>query len=154
MITHIAALIEDELQLSPIEIEIDKKTKDLSLTISIEHLFMVLLEICYNSVKFHPTAKPQLIIKLSADTNNQLRLSILDHGRHVADEALKMLISPYYQDERDVSGDIPGMELGLSRVVSLISTYGGSCEVQNREDQTGLCVRLDLPALIKNDRGN
>jgi K+-sensing histidine kinase KdpD len=59
---------------------------------------------------------------------------------------LARLWTPYYQVEKDFTGAVPGMGLGLPIVATIIWRAGGTAHAYNREDQPGLVVELTLPA--------
>jgi nitrogen fixation/metabolism regulation signal transduction histidine kinase len=53
--------------------------------------------------------------------------------------------SPYYQDEKYFTGQMPGMGLGLAMVAAIVWGVGGTCRIHNREQGPGVVVELVLP---------
>ena len=51
------------------------------------------------------------------------------------------------QGEKDFTGEVPGMGLGLSTVNTIVWGAGGSSRIMNREDRPGVVVRLTVPVV-------
>jgi nitrogen fixation/metabolism regulation signal transduction histidine kinase len=58
---------------------------------------------------------------------------------------------PYYQGEKDFTGEAPGMGLGLSTVSAIVWGVGGACRITNREDGPGVIVELVVPEIEAGD---
>jgi CheY-like chemotaxis protein/anti-sigma regulatory factor (Ser/Thr protein kinase) len=124
--------------------------QNLEIVLSQQALDLMIKELVENSIKFHPNHTPQIEIKIGLNNNNkQLRLRVLDNGVHLTPEQLKWVWKPYYQAENHFSGEIRGMGLGLSAIANQIWNVGGKCSLQNREDQPGVIVTLDMPTVEK-----
>ncbi len=109
-------------------------------------LELVLQEILENAKKFHPRQAPQVEIAASLSSDGrQALIKISDDGLRLAPQQLAQLQTPYYQAEKQMTGQVNGMGLGLAMVAALMWEVGGNCRVYNREAGPGLVVELGLP---------
>ena len=53
--------------------------------------------------------------------------------------------TPYYQSEKYFTGEVKGMGLGLSMVAELVWSSGGTCQLYNRKNQSGIKIEIILP---------
>jgi two-component system cell cycle response regulator len=145
-ITAAAGEIGAGLELKPINVSFEglASLDDTYLAISPQAMETVLEELLENARKFHPERSPTLEIKMS-DTPGGVRIQIRDDGLTLSPDQLAKMWTPYYQVEKDFSGEVPGMGLGLSVVASLVCGVGGTCQVSNREEGPGIVVELVLP---------
>jgi K+-sensing histidine kinase KdpD len=58
---------------------------------------------------------------------------------------------PYYQGEKDFTGEAPGMGLGLSTVSAIVWGAGGACRILNREGGLGVIVEFVIPEVDAED---
>jgi K+-sensing histidine kinase KdpD len=72
-------------------------------------------------------------------------LKVIDDGRTLPPDQLAKIWIPYYQLEKEFTGEVPGAGLGLSMVQSLAWEVGGNCQLRNRHDCAGVEVELTLP---------
>jgi K+-sensing histidine kinase KdpD len=79
------------------------------------------------------------------DNHNKILLEILDDGMYLSPEQLIHIWLPYYQVEKQLTGQVDGMGLGLPMVASLVWKVGGQCHIYNRTDKAGLVVKLVFP---------
>ncbi|MBP1464811.1 response regulator [Candidatus Chloroploca sp. M-50] len=111
-----------------------------------QHSLEVLLrEVLENCVKFHPHRAPEVQIKLSLLEPKMLRLEIIDDGPGMSNEQRQRAWYPYYQGERNFTGQVEGMGLGLALVARIVHAVGGRCALANRTDSHGTIVTLTLP---------
>ncbi|MBI4430404.1 MAG: hypothetical protein HY587_01660 [Candidatus Omnitrophica bacterium] len=71
-------------------------------------------------------------------------LEIVDTGQGVASEILDKVFEPFFTTKRATGGT----GLGLPIVKKIIQQHGGSIEITNRKDRTGILVRI---VLLMND---
>lgn len=144
MISEIAASLElhAEIRLDGDGVALEEQ----HVPISRDALDMVTWEILENSKKFHPHGSPSLEIKIAA-MRDAVRIQFIDDGLRLPPEKLTKIWHPYYQAERNHSGQIPGLGLGLATVASLVWELGGSCHAYNREDKAGIIIELVLPTV-------
>ncbi len=118
--------------------------EDTCVSISRQAMELILTELFSNAKKFHPKKSPTLEITISV-VSKEVCLQICDDGLTLSPEQLANIWTPYYQGEKNFSGEIQGMGLGLSMVGSLIWEVGGRCHAYNRQDIQGLMIELTLP---------
>jgi len=114
-------------------------------TLSREDITLMLLELCENAQKFHPTHTPTITLSLAAVGEAAVCLRMCDDGRHLPQEQLTTIWLPYYQSDRYMTGEVPGIGLGLPLVATLLWNAGGACRAYNRPDRPGLVIELKLP---------
>ncbi len=107
---------------------------------------IILREIFENSKKFHPQLTPTIEVSFNQLEGDRYLITLRDDGIHLPPEQLKRAWIPYYQVEKDFTGEVAGMGLGLSTVATLIWEVGGKYRMYNREDRPGIVVELILPA--------
>jgi two-component system cell cycle response regulator len=108
----------------------------------VEIIFWELLE---NSRKFHPTEKPNIQVTISQNAPDSLLFQVCDDGGHLTPEQLANAWIPYFQGEKNFTGQVPGMGLGLSTVATLIWSIGGKARIYNQPDETGVVVEFIIP---------
>jgi K+-sensing histidine kinase KdpD len=119
---------------------------DASLLLSKRAMELVLWELLENAKKFHPTQDPTVGILVSRASSREISLQVRDDGLTVSPEHLGKFWTPFYQGEKDFTGEVPGMGLGLSTVAMLVWEVGGTCCAYNREDGPGIVIDLTLPS--------
>jgi CheY-like chemotaxis protein len=137
--------LQEILELDMLKFMMDKRLQDKELLLSGQALELVLGELLKNAKKFHPDESPKIDILIELADTNTVVLSITDNGRHLPKEVLIKVWTAYYQYEKNFSGEVEGMGLGLPMVARLIWASGGDCQLYNREDQLGMRVELRLP---------
>jgi CheY-like chemotaxis protein len=110
---------------------------------AVELLFRQVLE---NAYKFHPTHTPTVDILFAPSNGNGVRIRVRDDGTTLSPEQLAHAWVPYYQAEKDFSGEVPGMGLGLAMVAALVWSVGGCYHLANREPGPGVEIDLTLPS--------
>lgn len=106
---------------------------------------LILYELLENAQKFHPDQQPKIDIQLSQMDDDTVRMVVQDNGRVLTPEQLASVWSPYYQVEKNFTGEVVGMGLGLPTVASLVWSVGGRCRIFNRPDDAGVAVEIILP---------
>jgi two-component system, cell cycle response regulator len=109
------------------------------------HLDLILTELLTNAVKFHPVHQPEINILVEDIGRRNVRLTVQDDGVNLSSVQLERIWSPYYQGERTITGQLPGMGLGLPLVAILVWDAGGSSLAYNRADRPGLVVEITFP---------
>jgi two-component system, cell cycle response regulator len=141
----LVSTIQNELEIKMVTLFIDEAVHDKTLVFSQEGLELVLRELLGNAKKFHPEHAPQIDIAIKALDGEKISLSVSDNGQHLPTEVLHKVWTPYFQNEKFVSGEMQGMGLGLSMVAKLVWGSGGCCHVYNRDTEDGIRVELVLP---------
>ncbi|HLA77506.1 MAG TPA: hybrid sensor histidine kinase/response regulator [Vicinamibacteria bacterium] len=104
----------------------------------------MLREVLENAKKFHPRQAPSLEVALRPD-EGRMALSVKDDGVRPSPEQIARAFVPYFQGDKDFTGQVPGLGLGLSAVASRLWEAGGRCRMRAREDKPGVVVDLLLP---------
>jgi two-component system cell cycle response regulator len=106
---------------------------------------ILLWELLENARKFHPAQTPHIDIRVSPITPGNLLFQFSDNGGHLTAEQLANAWMPYFQGEKNFTGQVPGMGLGLSTVASLVWSVGGKVRLYNQSQGAGIVVELTLP---------
>jgi DNA-binding response OmpR family regulator len=136
-----------DMKINSVDISLDGLASpglDTIIPLSSQAVELIFWELLENSQKFHPNQTPTLAIKIFSQ-GNRTKIQLVDDGQSLSAEQLTKMWTPYYQAEKIHSGQIPGMGLGLAMVASLVWSIGGSCRSNNREDEAGLVIELELP---------
>jgi DNA-binding response OmpR family regulator len=134
-----------ELDIDVFSLKIDGQLEQCTLKLTEQALEATLREILENSKKFHPLVLPILQIQVSQGSDSTICLAVQDNGIHISPDKLSQVWLPYYQMEKEFSGEVAGMGLGLSTVAFLVWRVGGKCRMRNRVDQPGVIVELEIP---------
>lgn len=147
-LAHLAALIEairSDLQLRTVAIEFDPAVSAAALLLSVNAVELIMRELLENARKFHPRQQPQILVTVRQLDAQRALLRVIDDGRTLPAEELARVWTPYFQGEKDFTGQLAGMGLGLAMVASLVWEAGGACRLFNRHDGPGVVVELILP---------
>jgi K+-sensing histidine kinase KdpD len=112
---------------------------------------VLLWEVIGNSMKFHPTGKPAITIEARSAGSHGITFRISDDGMTLSPRQLSIAWLPYYQGEKDFTGEAPGMGLGLSTVSAIVWGAGGACRITNRDGAPGVIVELVIPEINAED---
>jgi len=137
--------ISSALEMRTPLVMIEGNLGDAQVRLSRRALEIVLWELLENAVKFHPQQSPTVEIQVSRFDQDQVSILIQDDGLSLSPEQLAHVWTPYYQGEKYITGEVPGMGVGLSVVASIVWSVGGTCSARNREDGLGVVVELALP---------
>jgi K+-sensing histidine kinase KdpD len=108
-------------------------------------LEMILQELLENSYKFHPSHKPRVEISAGKTEEGYISMRFADNGINLSIEQLAWVWLPYFQGEKNFTGEIPGLGLGFPMVATLIWKAGGDLRLRNRPDGPGIIVDLKIP---------
>ena len=133
-----------DLQLANVTVQVSDDAKTRAVTLSQTALESVLWEILSNAIKFHPAHMPTIQVQVTATAPAAL-LQISDDGNTLTPTQLSQVWLPYYQAEKNRTGEVPGMGLGLATVATLVWSVGGTCRMFNRTTSPGIIVELALP---------
>ena len=140
--------LREELALGTISYELEPSLMFDSIMLSEETITMMLWEIFRNAKQFHPRNEPRVEVHVSKPVDNQIVISIVDDGVHLSPDQLIAVWQPYYQGEKDFTGEVPGAGLGLTAVALMTWQVGGKYRIYNRPERPGVVVELTLPLLI------
>lgn len=141
----------EALSLNNVHMKLTPRLRMLSLPLPTHAVELILEELLENSKKFHPQHKPEIQIKVEKPNEKNIRITIQDDGLHLTAEQLSWAWLPYFQSEKNFTGEVAGMGLGFPTICALIWQVGGSVTLSNRQDKPGLLVELTVPDLLKKD---
>lgn len=140
----VAESLADDLGIEPPGLDFAPGIEGDHLPLSRSVLRDILSELLENAVKFHPRKSPRVAIRVDRNERD-IRLRVEDDGIRLSPFQLHRIWYPYYQGDKDATGEVPGMGLGLSMVAVVIWETGGSCNAYNRTDRDGLVVEILMP---------
>lgn len=135
----------NDLLLRHVTVSIAESLEGVELLPSRWSMELMMWEILENAKKFHPRHAPSISIDVSRTGVRQVRIRVMDDGLTLSPEQLVRMWMPYYQADKYSTGQVAGMGLGLSLVVTQVWSIGGTCRSYNREDGPGIVVELVLP---------
>lgn len=144
-LTQLVEKVSLDVGIRPARVRIEPKAEDARLTLSIQSLEVLLWELMENSKKFHPSSEPEVTVDIMQSTSQTIAIRVSDNGMALSPKQLAEAWRPYYQGEKDFTGEAPGMGLGLSTVSTIVWGAGGQCHIMNRNDGPGVTVELVLP---------
>jgi DNA-binding response OmpR family regulator len=145
LLPPLVAAICTELGLEKYTVTEQKDLDKAYISLSPKAVELILREVLQNAQKFHPHHSPTVEISVACLLSNQAMLKIVDDGLTLSPEQLAQVWTPYYQGEKDFTGESPGMGLGLPMVAAMIWEAGGAAHLYNREDKPGVVVELLAP---------
>ena len=143
--------IAEEMGLSSLSVSVEADLEQEQIILPCQSVEVLLWEILGNSLKFHPTGKPTITIDVRRAESQGIALRIGDDGLTLSPRQLSIAWLPYYQGEKDFTGEALGMGLGLSTVSAIIWGAGGACRITNQEAGPGVVVELVIPEIHGDD---
>lgn len=129
-----------------LEVELADNLVDIHVPMSDRTVELILTQLLENAVKFHPRHQPKVKLSAARDIHRQaVLLRLQDDGVTLAPEQLDQVWTPYYQAEKVLTGQVPGMGLGLSHIAMLVAQVGGESWMENVVGSPGVVVTLALP---------
>jgi CheY-like chemotaxis protein len=144
------AEIRTHLGLETVTVSGQETLGDAHVPLSPQAFELILWEILENAKKFHPSKSPvvEMVLSRKSDseyTRPEVSIQIRDDGLTLSPVQLAQVWTPYYQVEKQFTGEVTGMGLGLPMVALLVWSVGGTCRIHNREQGPGVVVELVLP---------
>ncbi len=143
--------IIEEMGLSSISVAMDPGLESKQIVLPFQSVEVLLWEILGNSLKFHPTGMPTITVEAQPAGSHGIAFRISDDGLTLSPRQLSTAWLPYYQGEKDFTGEAPGMGLGLSTVSAIVWGVGGACRIVNREGGPGVIVEFVIPEVDSED---
>lgn len=138
-------MIASNLGLGTLPVTLPAELALLRIALPPRTLDIILYELLDNAIKFHPTRSPQVRIDVRRSSEQHIEMLITDDGQHLSPEQLGAALLPYYQGEKTVTGEVQGMGLGLSTVMTLLWRNGSRIALSNRSDRPGVVITLSIP---------
>lgn len=145
--TDLVERVGQELESIELTISIPKALEQVQVVLSAQSMEILLWEILGNSKKFHPQKNPNIKVEVLPGNSPEIHFQFTDDGIHLSPKQLTTAMLPYYQGEKDFTGEMPGMGLGLATVNTIVWGAGGSSRIMNRKDRSGVVVRLTVPVV-------
>ncbi len=142
---HITRLAETSPFIFNVQMEDEFSPND-ALRISGNGFNACLREIVENAIKFHrgSTVSINCFIRKSPQTNEAL-IVFQNNSYPLSKDEIANAWKPYWQADRYVTGEIPGMGLGLSLIAANVWTAGGTCKIENYPQANGVQLTLSFP---------
>ena len=137
--------LSTEIGLEPVTVTVPASLQATRLTLPVQAMELALREILENAKKFHPRRTPTVEVMVSRASDTDTCLQVCDDGLTLSPEQLVQAWTPYYQAEKNFTGQVSGMGLGLPLVAALVWNVGGTSRLYNRAGRAGVVVELILP---------
>ncbi len=144
---NIVKRVCDQLELNNVELMMPAAYGDHRVAMTDIALELVMDELLENSKKFHPSRSPKIDISVGQTEKGFIHIRVVDNGITLSAEQLAWAWLPYFQGEKDFTGELPGMGLGFPLVATLVWQSGGSLHLSNRPDGPGVMVEMKLPVV-------
>lgn len=111
------------------------------------HVGFMLSKIIDNAIKFND--KPQSVVDVRAVRNSDcwVEVTVTDNGPGLPHEYLDRVFDGFVQVEDVVTGQVPGLGVGLYLAKRVVEAYGGRIRMESRLGQ-GCVVGFTLPARL------
>lgn len=116
-----------------------------ALVLSREAITLLLRQILENAKKFHPNESPTIEVSLVHIHESNAIIHVANDGDDIPPEQIGRVWTPYYQGEKNFTGQVPGMGLGLAIVSTLLWSVGGEYSITNCSSRQGVIVELVIP---------
>jgi len=109
----------------------------------VEGLHSILYELIENAVKFSDMEKPRINLTVNSRADNVV-IEILNIGPKIPQEELNRVWDRFYQVDRDITGQVKGIGLGMSIVKYIINLIGGNVEINSTNNGTTVTVHIPV----------
>ena len=110
-----------------------------------DFLSQILINLVDNGIKFSRNAeRKEIQIRCVAEANNELRLSVRDHGPGIPPDQMKKIFLLFYRPGNALTRDTMGTGIGLALVRQLAQAMNGRVDVVNAEPGAELRVYLPI----------
>ena len=133
------------LAAAPVSVEVPPPLAAARLALGATAFELVLSALLDNARKFHPQHTPRVEVRVEPAGTERVRLRVADDGITLSPVQLRRVWAPYYQGDKDFTGEVPGIGRGLAYVAAMVSRVGGQCRLANREPGPGVVAELLLP---------
>jgi DNA-binding response OmpR family regulator/anti-sigma regulatory factor (Ser/Thr protein kinase) len=122
---------------------------DFSTVLDSETIRLVVGELFTNAKKFHPDKKPNVEVAIEWHNEGEVTFEywvIKDDGISLSPKQRENATSPFTQNEKQFTGEVPGLGVGLNVIAKQLSLYSGALWLKNRKDINGVEVHFKVPA--------
>lgn len=135
----------EKLNLKNVNVYMPAELRPTIIALTRDALEMIVFELLENSHKFHPAQAPQVEISVGQTEEGYISVRFADDGMNLSPEQLAWMWLPYFQSEKNFTGETPGTGLGFPMVATLIWKAGGNLRLRNRSEGPGIIVDLKIP---------
>jgi signal transduction histidine kinase len=96
-----------------------------------EHLSFVLTQLLDNAAKFVTLEPVEVRVRVTRPSAAEIQFSVADNGPGIPHEYLDRIFEGFVQVEEHVTGQIPGLGVGLSLARHVLQTCGGNISVHS-----------------------
>lgn len=139
---HSSKTIEMTTDVAPDATHVDASTA---------HCQVVLEQLLDNAVKFCDKDPVRVHVQVERSSASWLRFSVRDNGPGIPHEYYDRVFDGFVQIEDHVTGQIPGLGIGLFSVRQIVHAYGGDISLQSRLGE-GTTVTFTLPAFTSSGK--
>jgi CheY-like chemotaxis protein len=137
--------IARRLHLKNVLLSLPEDLYSMTIGLTPDALEMILHELMENSHKFHPSQSPRVEISVQKMEDGFIHMRVVDDGINLSAEQLDWAWLPYFQSEKDFTGEMPGTGLGFPMVATLIWKAGGTLRLRNHPGGPGVIVDMNIP---------
>jgi len=95
-----------------------------------EHLDLILKNLLENAVKFNTNPVVKIEIRVQSEPEG-IQISVSDNGQGIPSEEKEKIFEPFYQVDKNRTGNVSGMGMGLALAKRIVDLYGGTIEVRS-----------------------
>ncbi|PYJ11218.1 MAG: hypothetical protein DMF06_03645 [Verrucomicrobia bacterium] len=106
--------------------------------VQIQQVLVNLVSNAFDSMRLTPPSRRRVEIRTKGNGNNDVELSVRDHGTGISHEAQRRLFDRFFTTKEK------GLGMGLAIVRSIVEAHGGKIEAENADDG-GARFCLTLP---------
>jgi C4-dicarboxylate-specific signal transduction histidine kinase len=143
LVTELRELIQTDAVVHGVELSLDLAANLPQVLVDCDQIQQVILNFVRNALDafaLRPIDKPELVIRTSLATHQEVELAVIDNGPGLPPEVMPRLFDPFFSTKENGTG------LGLAISNTIARTHGGS--VGYRPSQpTGACFYILLPTV-------
>lgn len=134
--------IADSLEIEPASIQINwDDTPDFPM--ATDSLYSILYELIENAVKFSDADNIAINLSVSS-TDKFVNVEVANQGSAIPQEELSRIWDRFYQIDRDITGQVKGIGLGMSIVKYLVNLAGGNVDITSIDNGTKVSMQLPV----------
>jgi len=139
LIDSLIKLVKDR----KIDLAIDCPDKNARLYMNKVYFDQVIGNLIENAIKFNDKDVIKIDIKVR-NASDQVEILIIDNGRGIPAEYKDKIFEKFYQIEKNFTGQVEGMGIGLALIRRIISAYGGELVLES-EINKGTTFKIMFP---------
>ena len=127
-----------------LEIEVSLDPDAAVVDCSPEHLAFVLHELLDNAVKFADKTPVQIEVAVTRSNPEALSFAVRDNGPGIPHQYYDRVFEDFFQVEKNVTGQVPGLGVGLGMLREVVRANGGAISVRSQLGE-GSTFTFSLP---------